>query len=121
MVDAIPLKEFQNKGYERNIVVLTQPAGYYKKKSKLTWIIKRLTKKYPLVGEIMANRHLMYNSELEYIASQAKTGNTLLIFPEEPLKIGRTELNEKKMRRVHKQGYDVARAMMPQIKQFLNQ
>jgi predicted patatin/cPLA2 family phospholipase len=44
-----------------------------------------------------------------------------LIFPEEPLKIGRTELNEKKMRRVHKQGYDVTRAMMPKIKEFLRQ
>ena len=121
MVDAIPLKEFQNKGYERNIVVLTQPAGYYKKKTKLAWLIRRLTKKYPLVGEIMANRHEMYNSELEYIASQAKAGNTLLIFPEESLKIGRTELNEKKMRRVHKQGYDVTRAMMPKIKEFLRQ
>ena len=120
MVDAIPLKEFQNMGYERNIVVLTQPAGYYKKKTKLAWIIKRLTRKYPLVGEIMANRHEMYNSELEYIASQEKIGNTLLIYPEAPLKIGRTELNEKKMRRIHRQGYDITLSMLPQIKDFLN-
>ena len=120
MVDAIPLKEFQNMGYERNIVVLTQPAGYYKKKTKLAWIIKRLTRKYPLVGDIMAHRHEMYNSELEYIASQEKIGNTLLIYPEAPLKIGRTELNEKKMRRIHRQGYDITLSMLPQIKDFLN-
>jgi len=106
-------------GYERNIVVLTQPRDYFKKKSKLVWIIKQLTKKYPKVGEVMARRHDMYNEELEYIAAQEKAGNTLLIYPDKPLKIGRTELNEKKMRRVHRQGYEAARLMMPQIKEFL--
>lgn len=120
MTDAIPLRAFQDRGYERNVVVLTQPAGYYKKKTKLAWIIRKLTKKYPLVGEIMAHRHEMYNRELEYITQQAKAGNTLLIYPEEPLKIGRTELSEKKMRRIHRQGYDVAKAMMQEIKDFLN-
>ena len=121
MVDAIPLKAFQRKGYERNIVVLTQPAGYFKKKTRLTWIIRRLTKKYPLVADIMARRHEMYNEQLHYIAQQAKAGNTLLIYPEAPLRIGRTELNEKKMRRIHRQGYDIAQSMMSQIKDFLNQ
>jgi predicted patatin/cPLA2 family phospholipase len=37
------------------------------------------------------------------------------------LKIGRTELNEKKMRRIHRQGYDITLSMLPQIKDFLNQ
>ena len=121
MVDAIPLKAFQRKGYERNIVVLTQPAGYFKKKTRLTWIIRRLTKKYPLVADIMARRHEMYNEQLHYIAQQAQAGNTLLIYPEAPLRIGRTELCEKKMRRIHRQGYDVTLSMLPQIKDFLNQ
>ena len=119
MVDAIPLKAFQNRGYGRNVIVLTQPAGYYKKKMKLTWLIKRMTSKYPMVGEIMEKRHEMYNSELRYIAEQAESGNALLIYPDSPLRIGRTELNEKKMRRVHRQGYDAAKAMMPRIKQFV--
>lgn len=119
MVDAIPLKAFEQKGYGRNVVVLTQPRDYFKKKSKLVWIIKKLTKKYPKVGEVMARRHDMYNEELEYISKQEKAGNALLIYPEAPLKIGRTELNEKKMRRVHRQGYDMAQAMMPRIKDFV--
>lgn len=120
MTDAIPLKEFQRKGYGRNVVVLTQPRDYFKKKTKLVWIIRQLTKKYPLVADIMARRHDMYNEELEYISQQEKAGNALLIYPEKPLRIGRTELNEKKMRRVHRQGYDIAKSMMSQIKDFLN-
>ena len=55
MVDAIPLKAFQKMGYERNIVVLTQPRDYFKKKSKLVWIIKQLTKKYPNAASLALN------------------------------------------------------------------
>jgi predicted patatin/cPLA2 family phospholipase len=121
MTDAIPLKEFQRKGYGRNVVVLTQPRDYFKKKTKLVWIIRKLTKKYPLVADIMARRHDMYNEELEYIAEQEKAGNALLIYPDAPLHIGRTELNEKKMRRVHRQGFDVAKSKILQIKDFLSQ
>ena len=121
MTDAIPLKEFQRKGYGRNVVVLTQPRDYFKKKTKLVWIISRLTKKYPLVADIMARRHDMYNKELEYVAEQEKAGNALLIYPEASLHIGRTELNEKKMRRVHRQGFDIAKSKILQIKDFLNQ
>lgn len=121
MVDAIPLKAFQRMGYGRNVVVLTQPRDYFKKKTKLVWIIKQFTKKYPKVAEVMARRHEMYNEELEYIASQEKAGNALLIYPDKPLKIGRTELNEKKMRRVHHQGYEAAQQMMERIKDFMSQ
>lgn len=121
MVDAIPLKAFQQMGYGRNVVVLTQPRDYFKKKTKLVWIIKQFTKKYPKVAEVMARRHEMYNEELEYIANQEKAGNALLIYPEKPLKIGRTELNEKKMRRVHRQGYDATQQMMEKIKDFISQ
>lgn len=31
--DSIPLQFFEREGYERNIVILTQPAGYQKKKN----------------------------------------------------------------------------------------
>lgn len=119
MVDAIPLKKFQQMGYERNVVVLTQPRDYFKKKTKLVWIIKQLTKKYPKVAEVMARRHDMYNAELEYITDQERRGNALLIYPSEPLKIGRTELNEKKMRRVYGLGYDMTSKIASQIKDFL--
>ena len=119
MVDAIPLRKFQQMGYGRNVVVLTQPRDYFKKKTKLLWIIKQLTKKYPKVAEVMARRHEMYNAELEYISEQERRGNALLIYPSEPLKIGRTELNEKKMRRVYGMGYDMTDAIKTKIREFV--
>lgn len=118
--DSIPLAAFQRMGYERNIVVLTQPCSYRKTPTRIAWLIGLFTRRYPRVAEMMRRRHLMYNAELDFIASEAAKGNTLLIYPEEPLGIGRTELNEAKIRRVYQQGYDKAMAMMPTIKSFLD-
>lgn len=119
MSDAIPLKAFQQMGYDRNIVVLTQPRDYFKTPTHLGWVFRHFCKKYPQIAQVMARRHLMYNGELEYISQQAQLGNTLLIYPDRPLGIGRTELNERKMRNVHQLGYDTAISMMDQIRQFL--
>lgn len=78
-----------------------------------------MTRKYPKVGECMARRHEMYNRELEYLMQQEAAGNTLLIYPDDALRIGRTELNERKMRNVHAMGYQKAKEMMPQIMDFI--
>lgn len=119
ITDSIPLKKFQELGYERNVVVLTQPLGYFKKPFKPIWVFKTFCRKYPQVAECMRRRHLMYNAQLEYLMEQEKLGNTLLIYPEEPLRIGRTEQNEAKLRRVHALGYKQAKDIMPKIKEFL--
>lgn len=119
MTDSIPLKAFQKMGYERNVVILTQPSDYYKKPMKINWLIKLMTKKYPMVGECMSRRHEMYNKQLEYLQRQEAAGNTLLIHPDEALHIGRVELNERKMITTHSLGYNKAKEMMPIIKDFI--
>jgi len=97
MADAIPLKHWQDKGYDRNIVVLTQPSDYRKKKTSLMPLFKLLMRKYPKVIEAMEHRHEMYNSQLDYLLEQEKLGKTLLIFPPKKLDIGRVEQDADKM------------------------
>ena len=38
MTDSIPLKYFESIGYDRNIVILTQPKGYVKKKTSVNFM-----------------------------------------------------------------------------------
>lgn len=121
MIDSIPLAAFQRMGFERNIVILTQPIDYRKKPTKLGWFFRLCCRKYPKIAEIMERRHKMYNSELDYIHSEVQKGNTLLIYPNESLNIGRTELNEHKMRAVYNQGRQVAEERLQEIKDFLGQ
>jgi len=120
LVDCIPLKHSQDLGFERNLVIFTQPQGYLKKPNKLAPLCRLVHRKYPKVAELMAVRHIMYNNQLSYCQSQASLGNTLLIFPDHPLNIGRTELNEAKLRSVYQHGYDKAMSMIDEIKKFMN-
>lgn len=119
MADAIPLKYWQSQGYDKNIVILTQPSDYRKKKTGMMPLFHLFMRKYPAVIEAMAHRHEMYNSQLDYILEQEKLGKTLLIFPPEKLDIGRVEQNADKMRAIRQLGEDTAMAMMDKIKAFL--
>lgn len=91
MADSIPLKFFESIGYDRNVVVLTQPADYRKKPNGAMPLIRIAYRKYPKLVEAMANRHTVYNDTIDYINSEEKTGKLLVIRPENPLPVSRME------------------------------
>lgn len=119
IADSIPLRYFQDLGYERNIVILTQPKGFTKKLTKLMPAFHLFTRRYPAIVKAMGRRHLMYNEQLEYLQQQEEEGRILLIYPPEPLPIGRTEQNEKKMRHVYGLGRRMGLDRLEEIKAFL--
>lgn len=119
IADSIPLRYFQDLGYERNIVILTQPKGFTKKRTKLMPAFHLFTRRYPAIVKAMGRRHLMYNEQLEYLQQQEEEGRILLIYPSEPLPIGRTEQNEKKMRHVYGLGRRMGLDRLEEIKAFL--
>ena len=119
IADSIPLRYFQDLGYERNIVILTQPKGFTKKRTKLMPAFHLFTRRYPAIVKAMGRRHLMYNEQLEYLQLQEEEGRILLIYPPEPLPIGRTEQNEKKMRHVYGLGRRMGLDRLEEIKAFL--
>lgn len=119
IADSIPLRYFQDLGYERNIVILTQPKGFTKKRTKLMPAFHLFTRRYPAIVKAMGRRHLMYNEQLEYLQQQEEEGRILLIYPPEPLPIGRTEQNEKKMRHVYGLGRRMGLNRLEDIKAFL--
>ena len=120
IVNSIPLKHFQEIGYERNIVVLTQPKGFFKKRTNLMPLFHLTMRKYPAIIQAMGRRHLMYNEQLRYLAQEERKGNILLIPPDDTLPIGRTEQNEKKMRQVYQMGRAAAEKKLSEITGFLS-
>lgn len=119
MSDSIPLEQFQKMGYEHNVVVLTRPRGYHKEPNKLVPAFRLFCRKYPKIAEVMKRRHEVYNKEVEYMLEQEKLGNTLLIFPDAKLDIGRIELKEDKMRNVHRLGVQKGVEMASRVQDFL--
>ena len=119
ITDSIPLKFIQEKGYRKNVVILTQPLDFKKKKAHVGLAMKMFLKQYPKVAQLMARRHIMYNDELDYIHSELQQGDTFLICPDEKLNIGRLSLKEDKMRRVDEAGVEKAMSLIPQIREFI--
>lgn len=117
--DSIPLRYFQGQGFLRNVVILTQPKGFFKRKTKLMPLFHLFMRRYPAIVRAMSRRHLMYNDELSYLAEQEQQGDILLIYPQDALPIGRTEQDEAKMHRIYAMGRQKAEEMLPQIKDFL--
>ncbi len=119
IADSIPIRFFETIGYDRNIVVLTQPKGYRKKKNSLMPIVKLKYRKYPKLAEAMANRHLVYNDTLAYIAEKEKSGELLVICPESALPVSRVEKDPEKLKTVYQTGRKAAAEKLDEMKNFL--
>ena len=115
--DSIPLKYFESIGFSKNIVVLTQPESYSKKNASP--ILSLFLKKYPAIKNAMKNRAQMYNEETAYVFERKKAGQTLVICPEKPLGISRTEKDSGELRRVYEIGRNLCKEKLGDIKNFL--
>ena len=119
ITDAIPLKFMEKQGYDKNIVILTRPEGYYKKKSNLSFPIKAALRKYPAVIEAMEKRYIMYNEELEYVKEREREGKVLILRPKQPLPVKRTSRSEDALQKTYDLGYCLAKEKLSLIKEFL--
>lgn len=118
--DPIPLKHFQKMGYQKNIVILTQPLGYRKQPQKgLQYMRPLLKRKAPGVLTDMEHRHIAYNETLDYIAEQEKEGNTYVFRPSEILPIQHVSHSREDLQYVYDLGRKDAEIHMEEVKAFL--
>ena len=117
IADPIPFLFMEKKGYDRNVIILTQPLGYRKKKSAPA--IQALLRRYPAVVKTMAVRHKIYNRQLDQIRERELAGKAIVIRPAEDLRIGHTEKNPKELERVYQAGRNAAKIQLDKIRTFL--
>lgn len=120
VADSIPLAFFESIGYERNVVILTQPDGYIKEHNRLMPLMRLGLRKYPQMIEAMDKRHLMYNEEVEYVRQAEREGRCLVIRPQEKLPIGHISHDPEEMQRVYDIGIETGRKYLTNIKHFLS-
>ena len=119
ITDPIPYKVLCDNGYEKNVIVLTQPRNFIKKKTAVIPLMRIVMNKYPRLVEAMAKRHEVYNRETEEIKEREKKGEFFVISPEESLGISRTENNPEELERVYQIGRKVAKKHVKEIMDFL--
>ncbi len=102
--DSIPLKFMEDKGYDKILVIETQPKDYIKGPQKYMPLIRLLLRKYPNMVKCMEDRHLMYNEEKRYIREKEARGEVFVIRPKAPLRINPIEKDPNEIERVYKLG-----------------
>lgn len=119
VADSIPLAFFQKQGYQRNVVVLTQPKGYRKQPNKLMPLMHLQLHRHPKMLKALAERHIMYNKEVDLVLQEERKGNVFVLQPQIKLTIGHTSHNPKKMQETYEHGRKVATEELERLKQFL--
>ena len=117
--DSIPIRQFQKLGYDRNIIVLTQPLDYVKPKNQMVPLLRIMMRKYPNLVRTMRFRHDIYNATTAYIRKLEQKGRVLVIRPEAPLNIARVEHDPKELTRVYQLGRSVAEKRLEEMQAFL--
>ena len=117
--DSVPLEFFENMGYSKNVVILTQPRGYVKSKNRMMPLIRWNLRKYPEMIKAVANRHVVYNAQTEYVYEAERQGRALVIAPPGNLPVGRIERDPEKLRRAYEMGRQTALERLAEIKDFV--
>lgn len=117
--DSIPITYMVERGYDKNIVVLTQCGDYRKGKNNLLPIIRHNYKKYPKLVEALADRHLRYNQTLDDLEQLEKEGKAFIIRPSKPVTISRIEKNLEKLQALYEEGYQDAKNQYEAMMHYL--
>lgn len=120
IADAIPLSYFESIGYDRNVVVLTQPAGYVKEINKYLPLAKVSLRKYPDMINAIADRHIRYNETTRMIAKKEAKGEIFVIRPPHALEVGSTERDANKLEEVYQCGRNEMMRVLDDMKAFLH-
>ncbi len=117
--DSIPLRFMEENGYDRNLVIETQPIDYVKGRQQYMPLVRFMLRNYPNMIKCMEERYLMYNEEKRYIRDKEEKGQVLVLRPDAPLHISPIEKDPKELERVYVHGREVADRNLQRIRDYL--
>ena len=120
VADSIPIRHAQEMGYDKCVVILTQPRGYVKEKNKALPLMRAALRKYPMLVSAMARRQDVYNASTAYLRREDRAGRVFILCPEAALDIGKTEHDPEKIQLAYDEGRLVGEKRLPALLEFLN-
>lgn len=115
--DSIPVKKAIEMGYDKVIVVTTQPIDFKKKPYNMI-LFNPVYKKYKNFLNGIKNRHNLYNETLDYIKEEEKNKRIYVIRPSRKVSISKLEKNKKIIKEQYDLGYKDTN--INSIKKYLN-
>ena len=118
--DSIPLRKSMRDGNRKNVVVMTKEEGYIRKPAGAELALMKIRyARYPKVYELMRERHLTYNSTMQYIEEQQAKGNVFVIRPKHASDVGRVEKDKEKLTALYDEGYQDAENCYMELLEYL--
>lgn len=121
--DSIPIGKALSLGYDKIIVVETQPLNY--RKFPLSRGMARYMRlkylRYPKFVEAMLNRYKRYNDCQEDIVNMDKKGVTFTIRPSKRLDIDMKTRSAEKYQEIYDLGVADAKAILEELKEYLGE
>ncbi|MBT2682713.1 patatin family protein [Bacillus sp. ISL-37] len=119
IADPIPIRKAMADGVVKNVIVLTKPKGYRKKKSSLSWLPRYVYKEYKGLHTALEKRYKLYNETLDYIEELEAKKEVFVIRPSKDLKVGRVERNPDKLTQLYEVGFEDAKESFGELKDWL--
>lgn len=119
IVDSIPAAHAIADGCDKVVVILTQHKGYQKRPPKGIEMINKALRQYPKLAAALAERHVMYNLQLELVRQMEREGRAIVIQPNEPLNAGTLERRVDKLEEIYTRGCEDGRAVLEQVCAFI--
>ena len=120
ITDPVPYGYMENRGYDRNVMILTQPKGYHKRRFRLLAAIHTVYKRYPKLADAMEQRHIVYNRQLAEVREREQKRSAIVIRPPESLGIGHVSHNPAELEMVYRIGREEANRRLSEIRTYLH-
>ena len=117
ITDAIPLAKAISEGYKKNVVILTNPAGF-RKHEETQPPIKLMYGKYPGLADALRSRVAAYNTCMDLVESEEKAGNALVLRPSMDLGVTRMEKSVEKLKALYELGCRDGKAALELVSSF---
>lgn len=117
--DSIPFAGMEQRGFRKQVVILTQPEGFIKKPNSMIPLFKLIYRKYPEFVKAAADRHIRYNQSIIDLKRKCENGSAFIIRPSSNFKISRLEKDKSKLVELYDMGVRDAQALMPRLMEFL--
>ncbi|HIU37958.1 MAG TPA: patatin family protein, partial [Candidatus Aphodousia faecigallinarum] len=116
--DRIPLRAFERLGFDRNIVISTQPREH-KVKDRDAYLAKLFYRKYPRFCETFACSPEQYEQTQRYIDLAVENQTAFIIRPQVSLSIGRLTHDPNDVQKGYEAGQREASALIPVLKDWI--
>ena len=120
VADSIPSAWLFGQGYDRNVVVLTQPAGYQKQPNSLMPLLRLVFRKSPGFVDALAGRHEVYNATLADLAARETAGQVFVVRPSESVQVASIERDPNELERIYQIGRRDALDSLEKLRAYLS-